>query len=493
MTPYLQRLRGLLLVLGWTLAGLALCSTAQETAALTVERPPRIFPDYVGTTIPAGIAPLNFKVLEPGSRYKVVIRSTQGKPVQQTQSSPLVRIPSGPWKLLLSQNVGQPLLVEVSVQNAQRQWQRFGIITNTIAPDGMDGYLAYRLLKPLYNIYVEVGIYQRNLGNFDQKPILENKALGGGCLNCHTFLDRRPDTFALHIRAESKPMLLVQSNQVSRVDKPMGYMSWHPSGRLIAFSANKLSLFYHTMGETRDVFDADSNLGIYRVDSNTFVNPPPIALTDQNETWPSWSADGKHLYYCSATKAPAGRFRTVRYDLMRVSYDLEKDQWGQPEVVVAARENGLSAGQPRVSPDGKWLLYCLYKYGNFPIYQPSSDLYVMDLATRKQRRLEINSDVADSWHSWSGNSRWVVFSSKRIDGLFARPHFTYVDANGRFHKPFVLPQADPSFYEKYLNTFNVPEFMEGPVRIKPEDLARAVGTGKKASTLKSTRSESGEQ
>jgi hypothetical protein len=98
----------------------------------------------------------------------------------------------------------------------------------------------------------------------------------------------------------------------------------------------------------------------------------------------------------------------------------------------------------------------------------------MELATRKLRRLEVNSDQADTWHSWSSNSRWVVFSSKRIDGLFARPHFSYVDELGKFHKPFVLPQADPSFYGFCLNTFNVPELMRGPVTIKESELIRAI-------------------
>ena len=155
----------------------------------------------------------------------------------------------------------------------------------------------------------------------------------------------------------------------------------------------------------------------------------------------------------------------IRYDLMRVSFDIQTGQWGQPELMISAAETGLSACQPKISPDGRFLLVTLCKNGSFPIYQPNSDLYVMDLATRKLRRLEINSDQADTWHSWSSNSRWVVFSSKRIDGLLARPHFSYVDEHGEFHKPFVLPQEDPAFYGFCLNTFNVPELMQGPVTV----------------------------
>ena len=142
--------------------------------------------------------------------------------------------------------------------------------------------------------------------------------------------------------------------------------------------------------------------------------------------------------------------------------------------MVSAQDTGLSANQPKVSPDGRFVLFCLCQYGNFPIYQPGSDLYVLDLRTRRHQRLDINSAQADSWHGWSSNGRWVVFSSKRLDGLFARPFFSYVDEQGQFHKPFVLPQADPAFYESCLNTFNVPELVRGPVTVPQRDLARAI-------------------
>ena len=450
-------------------------SRAAEVDAAIVARAPKLSPDYAGIVLPPNIAPLNFKIDEPGTRYRAEFHSTKGQPLTVTSRDGAIRIPLRPWRELVQTNAGELLRCDVSVRDRDGRWNRFTTVTNLIAREEVDRCLVYRLLKPLYSVYVNIGIYQRDLESFSERPVLENKHTDGLCLNCHTFLNHRPDTFALHTRGtpNPQPMLLVLSNEVARVDKTLGYLSWHPSGRMLAFSANKFSLFYHTRGETRDVYDARSNLGIYRIDSNSVVIPPVLALPDRNETWPCWSPDGKYLYYCSAPRLPVEKFREIRYDLMRVGYDIDSDRWGEPEMMLSAQESGASAAQPKVSPDNRFVLFCLAKYGNFPIYQPNSDLFLLDLRTRQTRRLDINSEQADSWHCWSANGRWIVFSSKRLDGLFARPFFSYVDREGQFCKPFVLPQQDPAFYQHYLKTFNVPELVLGPIEVKESALSEA--------------------
>ncbi|MGO8700845.1 MAG: TolB family protein [Limisphaerales bacterium] len=451
------------------------CAVFAQADGIQAGRAPKLYPDYAGIVLPPNIAPLNFKVEEPGASYRAEFRSTAGKPITVNSRDQSIRIPLGAWKGLVRANPGQLLYCDVSVRDEQGRWNHFTTITNLIAREEIDSYLVYRLLKPLYSVYKNIGIYQRDLESFSERPVLENKYTDGGCLNCHTFLNHRPDTFTLHTRGSptNNPMLLVLSNEVFRVDKTMGYMSWHPSGRLMAFSANKFSLFYHTHGETRDVFDAQSNLGIYRLDSNSIVLPPAISLPDKNETWPGWSPDGKYLYYCSGPRLPNNEFREVHYDLMRISYDIEQDRWGEPEMLLSAQESGGSASEPKVSPDNRYVLFCRAKYGNFPIYQANSDLYILDLQTRQIRRLNINSDRADTWHCWSASGRWIVFSSKRLDGLFARPFFSYFDSGGEFCKPFVLPQEDPAYYESYLKTFNVPELILGPITVKESTLSQA--------------------
>jgi dipeptidyl aminopeptidase/acylaminoacyl peptidase len=134
----------------------------------------------------------------------------------------------------------------------------------------------------------------------------------------------------------------------------------------------------------------------------------------------------------------------------------------------------MSVLQPKVSPDGRYLVCTMADHGNFPVFLSSSDLYVVDLQEGGFRRLEINSDEAESWHAWSSNSRWLVFSSKRRDGLFARPYFTYIDEEGRFHKPILLPQQDPAFYDSFIQTVNVPVLVDGRVEVSQRALARAI-------------------
>jgi len=104
------------------------------------------------------------------------------------------------------------------------------------------------------------------------------------------------------------------------------------------------------------------------------------------------------------------------------------------------------------------------KYGCFPVYQPSSDLYIMDLKTGDYRKLDINSEFSESWHSWSSNSRWIAFSSKKNGGLFTRTYFSHVDEKGNASKSFILPQEDPEFYDSFVETYSVPELITGPVR-----------------------------
>jgi Tol biopolymer transport system component len=239
--------------------------------------------------------------------------------------------------------------------------------------------------------------------------------------------------------------------------------------------------------EVRDVVDLDSALLYYDLKSETIKVHPQLADKSRLETYPTWSPDGDYLYFCSApilwsdrNVLPPKNYEKVRYDLMRISYDIDTDSWGRLETVLSASETGKSILLPRISPDGRFLMFCMCDYGCFPIYQPSSDLYIMDLEADRQtgnfayRRLEINSDRCESWHCWSSNGRWIVFSSKRRGGVFTRSYISYVDEDGEVYKPLLLPQKDPAFYDSFLKTFSLPEFVVEPVQTREKDLADAV-------------------
>ncbi len=290
------------------------------------------------------------------------------------------------------------------------------------------------------------------------------------------------------------PALLIEGEHVTKIATKFGYTSWHPSGKVAAFSVNQVHLAFHSAtSEIRDVFDSDSLITYYRVDAKTVGTAPPLARKDRLETYPTWSPDGRYLYFCSAPRIfedrneAAKHLDQIKYDLVRVSYDVENDTWGQIETVLSAQETGQSFVLPRISPDGRWLLFVTCDYGCFPVYRQSSDLCLMDLQAFQQtgrpeyRRLEANSDASESWHSFSSNGRWIAFSSKRLSHIFTRTYLAYLDEQGTVHKPILLPQKDPRFYDSCLWTFSVPELVIEPVHVRKEKLARAIRSDEKIS------------
>jgi hypothetical protein len=115
-------------------------------------------------------------------------------------------------------------------------------------------------------------------------------------------------------------------------------------------------------------------------------------------------------------------------------------------------------------------------YGAYPHTQVSSDLYLMELSTRQFQKLPVNSDYNESWHSWSKNSKWVLFSSKRSSGIFTRLYLCHIDSAGNASKPFLLPQRDPLFYDSFTKCYNVPEFAISSVRFTERQLLSAIQT-----------------
>ena len=449
-------------------------------------RAAKIHPDYAGVVAPPNIAPLNFVVQEEGQSYYVRLAGEGREAIEIASRSGRILIPQRPWRELLQANAGREIHIDICVQADDGAWTRFEPITNRIAAEPIDDVLVYRKLHPGAGAWGRIGIYQRDLRSFRESLVLDNRYFANGCVNCHTLCNNRPDTMLLSARSSEygSSALLIQDGDVQKIGTKFTYTSWHPSGKVAAYSVNAVSQFFHSSGhEVRDVVDLDSHLSYYLVDTGVTKTAPDIARKDRLETYPTFSPDGRYLYFCSAPLTWSQRnvipkdYDRIKYDLMRIAYDVEQDQWGPLETVLTAEETGRSVLLPRISPDGRWLVFCMCDYGCFPVYRADSDLHIIDLEAAAQTgRYEYrplaaaNSDQSESWHSWSSNSRWLAFSSKRGSAPFTRTYLAYVDAEGNAHKPILLPQKDPTHYDSCLLTYSVPELATEPIRSTKETL-----------------------
>ena len=132
-----------------------------------------------------------------------------------------------------------------------------------------------------------------------------------------------------------------------------------------------------------------------------------------------------------------------------------------------------SASFLKVSPDNRYLLFTIADYGTFPIWHKEANLQLLDLNTKRINPLHIvNSERSDTYHSWSSNSRWIAFASKRIDGQYGRIYFSHIDQEMNATKPFVLPQADPEHDDINLKSYNIPELSNGYVYFDALNLER---------------------
>lgn len=460
------------------------------------QRPPRLQPDYSETVFPPNIAAPSFVVAEEGTAYVVEVRGERGEAFRAWNAGSGISLPMGPWRRLLSANRGAAFEMVVCVKGLDGGWTRFEPVRNRIAQEEIDPYIVYRRINVIYNCYTRMQLRQRSLEDYDDSVLLDNRSIGKGCMNCHTFCNNGTDAMLIQMRSArvdyGHGMLLIEDGKVSKVNTRTrlnpglaAFSSWHPSGRVIAFSTNRVRQFFHTTRpEVREGIDLKSDLAVYFVYSGEVTSRKAISRPDRLESWPCWSADGKYLYFCSSPVPwdeveglPPEHCRDALYDLMRIPYDVDSGEWGEPETVLSAREAGMSIVQPRPSPDGRFLIVCMAPYGGFPALEPDADLYMVNPATGEHQRLPCNSDQTESWHSWSSNSRWFVFSTKAGDGLFLRPAFCYIDEDGEVSKPFVLPQRDPRFYETNISLYQLPELVKQPVPVRGEQIAGVIRSG----------------
>jgi hypothetical protein len=444
---------------------------------------PVMDPDYAGITIPFNIAPLNFKINEAGNAFFVRFSADSRTFSEIRSGNGIVKIPEGQWKKMLAENKGKEFSIEVYSKNKKEGWSKYKTISNKIADEPIDPYITYRLLYPGYESWKEIFIRQRNLENFRERAIIENSLVEENCINCHSYNNNgKSEDFLFHMRGSMGGTYFYSKGEFKKVNlktKEMKngavYPRWHPSGKFVAFSSNKIVQQFHSaLNKKVEVSDLESSLVIYDVDRNEMMNIDLPQKEKYMDTYPEWSSDGRYLYFCRAPQVgEIFEYDSVRYNLCRVPFDPATHKTGDAELVFDASSLKKSVSFPRISPDGNYLVLTLHNYGCFPIWHKEADLYITDLQTLKTSKMDLNSDFTDSYHSWSSNSRWLVFSSKRVDGLTARFFISYIDKNGIAGKPFILPQKDPQFYERFIKSFNLPELSVFEIKVNPGSIRKS--------------------
>jgi Tol biopolymer transport system component len=326
-----------------------------------------------------------------------------------------------------------------------------------------------------------MGLYQRDLGSFREKPVIENKHLENNCVNCHSFSQGSSENMLFHIRGSIGGTMIKKGDAIEKIDLKRDetlsagvYPSLHPSGDYVAFSTNRIEQYFHASPEESiEVLDRQSDLILYKVASKEVVHVPGTRGDRYMETYPNWSPDGYSLYF-SRTEADANTpFDSIRYDIYRIAFDPATGTFGKTEPVFLASEQKKSASFPRISPDGRYLLCTLHDYGTFPIWHKEADLCLIDLRSGEAVIPEqVNSDDTESFHSWSSNSRWIVFSSRRYDGRYTKPYISYLDSEGELQKAFLLPQKDPRSNASFFYSFNRPELITGAIEVNPRQWIR---------------------
>ena len=460
------------------------CTPTPENVQKSNDLPP-IYPDYCDITIPENIAPLNFLIRDDRCE---AIEVKVGATTLNAKGGEAV-FDMDDWKELLQQSAGQTLKVTVSAL-INGQWIEYRPFEWQIVKDKIDPYLTYRLIEPDYEIWNQIQIQQRCLENFDVNAIGHYEQLENRCMNCHTYGNQSPDLSMLYVRGPSGGAILNQQGKLSKLnlktdDMVSGsvYFGFSPSGRYIAFSTNIIIPGFHSQASKRlEVFDSKSDVYVADLEAHTMLRSPLLSDSTKFETFPTFSPDGKYIYYCVAdsVRSPSD-IRHLQYRLVRIPFDESTATIGNQvdtlvqHAAVSQQHTKQSVCHPRISPDGRYLLYTVADYGTFPIWHPEADLQLMNLQTGAIDTLAIvNSQKSDTYHSWSSNSRWFVFASKRDDGLYGKPYFCYIDSDGKAHKPFCLPQQHPTFYDNNLKSFNAPELGKGKLPFDVDDVAKAM-------------------
>lgn len=465
--------------------------------AQSVKEEAQIYPDYRDVTIPPNIAPLNFMCQDEADEYVVSLEGNGQTLLAAASDDGKLQFEETEWKTLLEANKGKALNVTLYARR-DGAWVRFPSWKIEVAEEPIDKYLSYRLIEPSYELYRQLGLYQRDLESYEEYVIYENNRTfeegHNHCVNCHNYQNYDTKRMLFHVRAKHGGTVFVEDGKARKMNMKVDsvlsncvYPTWHPTQPWIVFSSNLTGqAFQMNSLDKIEVVDYGSDLVFFDAEKGTLTN---ILKTKADmETFPCWAPDGKKIYYCMAhvpqfettpdsvhADVVLAKYDSLHYNIYSLTFDPQTRRFGNPRLEVNCDSMGMSATVPRVSPDGKYLLFTLGQFGQFHIWHRSSDQWVKNLETGDVYPLkEANSEEQDSYHTWSSNGRWFIFSTRREDGNFTRPAIAYFDKTGKARKAFILPQEDPEYHKLFFKSYNVPELTRTRVPVGHDELRKVV-------------------
>ncbi|MBL7043754.1 MAG: tetratricopeptide repeat protein [Pirellulaceae bacterium] len=318
------------------------------------------------------------------------------------------------------------------------------------------------------------------------------------CGNCHSFsadgtilgmdVDYANDKGSYAIQRVEEEMTLDRScvmtwNDYKKEDKEQtfGLLSQvSPDGKYVVSTVKDRSVFVATpdLAFSQLFFPIKGILAIYSRETRAFHALPGADDRQFVHSNATWSPDGKYIVFARSkvhhlkniddttaallTPEQCAEFlrggKTFLFDLYRIPFNDGKG--GKPEPLEGASHNGMSNYFAKYSPDGKWIIFC--KARSFMLLQPDSELYIVASEGGKARKLGCNTGRMNSWHSWSPNSRWLVFSSK-ANSPYTQLFLTHIDEQGRSSPAVLLSQ-----FTAHDRAANIPEF----VNVKPGAIKR---------------------
>jgi tetratricopeptide (TPR) repeat protein len=311
------------------------------------------------------------------------------------------------------------------------------------------------------------------------------------CANCHSFsddgktlgmdLDGPQNDKGLYALVSLRPMTIIRNEDVvpwtsfrNKVqgDLRVGLMSRvSPDGRYVVTTikppgVDRQNLYYAVNFKDYrilQVFYPTHGILVWYDRVTGRMRPLPGADDPRYvQANASWSPDGKYLVFVRAEAKdayPAGGKMAeypndpnelpMQYDLYRIPFNGGKG--GRAEPVAGASRNGMSNGFPKISPDGRWIVFV--KCRNGMILRPDGKLYIVSAAGGAARRMRCNTPLMNSWHSFSPNGRWLVFSSKSRSP-YTQMFLTHIDPDGNDSPAILVENATAAN-----RAVNLPEFV----------------------------------